>query len=153
MFFLSSLSFLLATLMRVSSHLKIFKFLNHVTVGVKSPFFIRTFPTEVLLPLFLCGLCSRIAIQQLGHFGSPHCPLLFGYLGYILIPGASSGPEMSPALRASACGRGSGLSSGPATQHWSPPLSTGHLAPSPQGGAGPAALAHRRHGSTLWSRR
>ena len=84
MFFLSSLSFLLATLMRVSSHLKIFKFLNHVTVWVKSPFFIRTFSTEVLLPLFSCGLCSRIAIQQLGHFGSPHCPLLFGYLGYIL---------------------------------------------------------------------
>lgn len=60
------------------------------------------------------------------------------------IPGASSGPEMSPALQASACGRGSGLSSGPATQHQSPPLSTGHRAPSPPGGAGPAALGHRQ---------
>ena len=32
------------------------------------------------------------------------------------IPGASSGPETSPAPPASACGRGSGRSSGPATQ-------------------------------------
>lgn len=68
-----------------------------------------------------------------------------GAAGGPCIPGASSGPEMSPVLQASACGRGSGLSSGPATQRQSPPLSTGHLAPSAPGGAGPAALAQAQH--------
>lgn len=67
-----------------------------------------------------------------------------GAAGGPCIPGASSGPEMSPLCGHPSMWEGSGLSSGPATQRQSPPLSTGHLAPSAPGSRS-AALAQAQH--------